>query len=741
MSGRFLLPSLLFSLLIWPAVRSAGPNQGDQRPRKDRHALLVGVSFYENLPKNKHLIGPANDVLLMRQLLLDKFQFSPDRIVVLSEQEGKERGKNAYPSRANIEREFKRLAAVVQPGDQVVIHLGGHGSQQPEDKTSPDPEPDGLDEIFLPRDVGAWNASKGTVANAIIDDELGAWLKAIRDRKASVWITFDACHSATMIRGGDAREVARDLDPVGDLGVPKEAIKEAVAFAAKRDAGNIERARGGETPPPFKLAAEGGLVAIYACQPNEVTYERELPAQCKDGKIHGLLTYALCKVLTEATEKGRAPITYNELARRIQAQYVQWGRTSPTPVIEGIDRDRQVLGDKVWPGRSSIVLGADADGYTINAGALQGLTEGSILAVMSPPDEGDQLLGHVRVKELRTSSAGVEPCAFGKTSVAKTLPAGGACKTVYVDMGDQQLRVAVDPLDAGDKPVPPAVRAELEKSLKGLFGPESLLRPAEQAAQADWLVRLQGEQVILVPGSGWSSAARAPNGLEGFGPRPIDADLAAWLKAGLTQIARADSLKRLAARADAGAGDQAVRLELKLWRRKDAADKIGSFPIAWPAPDIVSYDGDRVVVKITNKGKVPVDVTVLYVDSGFGIDCLYPSEGGFNRLRPGESQPVFFGFNSKTAGAEQVVVIGLRGNDQPIELSALAQPTLAAVANKAKTRGDNLDRALDSPLGKLLKRGMYGEGGTRGRTTEDLNDYTMLMVPFTVRPEKRGGSK
>src|SRR5205085_847662 len=86
------------------AVPKAGP------ARKDRHALLVGVTFYPNLDKSRHLVGPGNDVHLLRKLLVEKFQFSPDQVAVLSEEEGKKRGDGSYPTKANIEREFKRLA-------------------------------------------------------------------------------------------------------------------------------------------------------------------------------------------------------------------------------------------------------------------------------------------------------------------------------------------------------------------------------------------------------------------------------------------------------------------------------------------------------------------------------------------------------------------------------------------------------------------------------------------------------
>ena len=732
---------LLAILGFLPGAGRSQPTKTASGVRTDRLALLVGVTFYESLPKAKHLNGPGNDVLLMRKLLLDKFQFNSEQIVVLSEDEGTARGKEYYPTRANIEREFKRLARVVQPGDQVVIHMGGHGSQQPEDKNSPDPEPDGLDEIFLPRDVKAWDRGKGTVANAIIDDEVGAWLKAIRDRKASVWITFDSCHSGTMIRGSDDTEVTRDLDPTKDLGIPAQDIKEAIDFAAKRDAKNPERSRGGDMPAPFKLAQEGGIVAIYACQPNEVTYERAMPPMAKEGKTYGLLTFTMCRILTEMTEKSKEPITYNELIRRIHGQYVQWGRSNPTPLIEGVDRDRQILGDKVWPGRSSILLEKGDDGFRITGGALHGLTPGSIFAVMPPPGAGDKLVGHVRIKDLGMYTAEVEPCPHGKAPVVKELPEGGVCKLVFVDMGDQQLQVAVDPRDSDDKSVPEAKRTELEKIVRALAGPQSLIKPIDKVSQADWLVRVQRDQVILVPATGWS-VARAPIGDAQFGPAPIDGKLGEWLEDALNRIARAESLKRLAAGGDPAGGEEGIRLELKMTRKKNTADKLGSIPISWPTADVSVFNADRLVIQVMNKSRFPVDVTLLYVDSAYGIGCWFPRGGADNRLRPGEkiTPPVSPKFNNKTSGKEHLIVIAVKGKGPPIDFSQLVQPTLERALEKAGTRGDDLRQSLETPLGKLLQRGMYGQSGTRGSTPEEMEDYGFLVVPFHVMSKNRPAS-
>src|SRR5205807_1272666 len=113
---------------------------------------------------------------------------------------------------------------------------------------------------------------------------------------------------------------------------------------------------------------------------------------------------------------------------RIHAQYVNWGRTFPTPLIEGSDRDREVFGDKVWPNRSSITLAQGDDGLKINGGAMLGLTRGSILEVHPPPGEADKLLGHVRIAELRNLDADVESCAYADQPAVKSLPAGSSCK-------------------------------------------------------------------------------------------------------------------------------------------------------------------------------------------------------------------------------------------------------------------------------------------------------------------------
>ena len=157
---------------------------GSENHGAERHALLVGVSEYTHLDQRLWLKGPTNDVALMRRLLQER-GFKPHNIRVLGVEPERQ------PTRALILEELQRLAGITTKGDFVYLHFSGHGSQQPAGDAAD--EPDKLDEIFLPADVGAWEQGIGSVKNAIVDNEVGAAITAIRQGGAFVWAVFDSC--------------------------------------------------------------------------------------------------------------------------------------------------------------------------------------------------------------------------------------------------------------------------------------------------------------------------------------------------------------------------------------------------------------------------------------------------------------------------------------------------------------------------------------------------------------------
>ncbi len=215
-----LLAVLLLGILVGCAARDTGrPNaprpeestrEREENPRaaplplpatdkssNRRHALLVGCTRYDCLPPAlSNLEGPGNDVVLLRKVLQERFHFPEENITVLSESAGDDN----RPTLAHIRREFDRLLHRIRSGDQVVILLSGHGSQQPDQP--PLDEADGLDELFLPADARPPRDGEEVWSNVLADDELGERTQQLIDRGVHVWLIADSCHSGTLLRGG-----------------------------------------------------------------------------------------------------------------------------------------------------------------------------------------------------------------------------------------------------------------------------------------------------------------------------------------------------------------------------------------------------------------------------------------------------------------------------------------------------------------------------------------------------------
>jgi uncharacterized caspase-like protein len=692
--------------------RAVAPETNPAEQGSAKRALLVGVTRYDHLPKAVHLSGPANDVQLMRKLLQECYRFPAAAIVTLTEDEGT---PDRRPTRANIEREFRRLAEQSQQGDQVVILLAGHGARQPADADNR--EPDGIDEIFLPADVDKWRDFPEKVPNAIIDKEMGKWLQAITTKKAYVCIIFDCCHSGTMTRG---TEVVRELPP-GHL-VPQTELDKARARAAQRG-----RTRGGpaEKPPAYVPREPSDyLVAIYACRETETTPESPQPLESPRAEYHGLLTYSLVDILTKSAA-SKAPLTYRELGQRLQVRYAARPQGSPTPLVEGKAQGLVVLGTE-QPARPRLLLSRHQGTYKVNAGDLYGLTIGSVLAVYSPAgtDVEPKLLGHVRVGAIQAFEATVEPCAYEKSPVASDLPPLSTCQPVAIDYGLRRFKVALQ--------VPPGqatARQQLMKALEPLGGTKDrLMEIVDDPRQAEWLICLDQGKVQLVE----ASDNRAPFVL----PGPDSPGLNAALRRSLERIYRARNLIGLSSRFEdqRTRGTASVDVEVEVLRHKGekAPGEV------WPRPSggWVFRPGDFISFRVTNKSEsLSVDVTLLVVGSDFQIQPFYPREGEVAKsIKPGESidtpPPPGQISNEPPFGPECLVVIAVPAKNPPADFSALAQEGLA------RARGVDGSNSLKSPLGQLLEAAMF-RSGTRGPLTRKVAEqHGMRVLTWRTEPAR-----
>ena len=347
--GLLSVPGVL-SICSETLVSSAAQVSPSTSSGAQRRALLIGVTDFQDARlKARSLKGPGNDVELFRQVLeRAPLSVPAANIRVLK---GGVADPALRPTRANIQREFARLAQVSKEGDQVVILLAGHGSQQPANKEPAEDEPDGLDEIFLPEDAAGWDGTIGRVKNAVVDDEIRVWVNSIRSKGAFVWLLIDACQSGTMARG---LEVERQI-PMSEL-VPEDAIEKA----------QTNRRGAAETDAILGLSdSAGDVAALYAAHMTETTPEKPLPNA--NSPVHGLFTYTVADILSQSS----TPLTYRELALRVLERYRAMPRYSPTPLFEGGGLDRQILGQQTWPERPQLLLGERTSGgaWVLRAGS------------------------------------------------------------------------------------------------------------------------------------------------------------------------------------------------------------------------------------------------------------------------------------------------------------------------------------------------------------------------------------
>ena len=137
--------------------------------------LLIGVSDYDQAAGLDDLKGPAKDVRLLARLLSGR---GLTDITMLAD--GVAGAKR--PTYAAIMAALAEQAEIAQSGDFVYIHLSGHGSRQADQNGE---ETDGLDEVFLPADVRRAEAGGNIIPNALVDDDIGAAVRAIRMRGAT----------------------------------------------------------------------------------------------------------------------------------------------------------------------------------------------------------------------------------------------------------------------------------------------------------------------------------------------------------------------------------------------------------------------------------------------------------------------------------------------------------------------------------------------------------------------------
>ena len=615
---------------------------------RENHALLIGVNQYQNLAERWWLKGPGNDVQLVAQYLTTQapVPFAPGNVTVLSD--GVEGAP--LPTLAAIRTAFAELTAEVQPGDFVYLHFSGHGTQAP--ALDPATELDGLDELFLPADIGKWSNQVGAVENALIDDEIGALIDGLRAKGANVWAVFDSCHSGTVTRSLDGAEEevrTRQLPPEA-LGIDPEAVEEVTT----RSIGDPRA-----TEAPFDAGqGQGSFVAFFAAQTNEVTPEKNLPKGKPDRRPQGVFTFTLMEVLAEYPQA-----TYGQIGQEVLRRYSVKNLAKSTPLFEG-DLDQVAFSGEGGERVSQWQAEVTEAGLTIPAGSLHGLSEGARLAVMATAtDADDAALGYVELTSVDTFTATGQPVAVDGKVLPADLPRGVTLRKLDETL-NFTLSVALPP--PGSAPAD-ALLAALD-DLTASAGPRLNFVAADQDADLRLAVLPDSprpDAIWVLPSTGLA---------EDFGSTPsvstADKDgeaLAATLADTLTTMARAQNLLKLGAAVGAGSLD----VEVELLTRTPEDRTLKPLPFT-PVPTLLPDDEVHVLAKNNTDG--PVDVNVLYIGADWSISHWFSG-----RLQPGdELKKGLFKISDEVLGQERMLVVVTPAKPQsPVEdLSYLAQDAL-----------------------------------------------------------------
>ncbi|ORX34836.1 caspase domain-domain-containing protein [Kockovaella imperatae] len=151
-----------------------------------RKALCIGINYFGS---SSQLAGCINDARNVQKFLIERYQYRPEDIVMLTDDAQNPR---QIPTRANMIQAMQWLVAGAQPNDALFFHYSGHGGQT---KDLDGDEDDGYDEVIYPVDFKQ--------SGHIVDDDSDTNRHEIMVRPlppgCRLTAIFDSCHSGSCL--------------------------------------------------------------------------------------------------------------------------------------------------------------------------------------------------------------------------------------------------------------------------------------------------------------------------------------------------------------------------------------------------------------------------------------------------------------------------------------------------------------------------------------------------------------
>jgi hypothetical protein len=380
-----------------------------QSARPRLHAMIVGLNTYTGRDAKgpiRALKGCVNDA---RDIAQQVGRLDPGFFGVLGTdaRSGLEKGP---VRRQDFFSAWREMLAAAVPGDTVLLTFSGHGFQVPVLPGNPTNEADCLDETLV---LTGYSVSDGRNGEHIIDDELDELFRAAHAKGVVVVFVSDSCHSGTVYRAVELRDVSyRTLNPGQGARGSASAAACTVAAAA---------------PPEAPL----NLLFLAASQENEL-----VPEISVGGQFHGALSVAVARAL-----EGRAAtdgvITAYSLARFVLGHVRDLSDGGQHPDVAWPPSRDQDAAERPTQATPTSVLGVRRD---------------TRLFVLADRRTDAGAIGPVRLRILGRSAAEQQAIVSGLKNALLAGEADAAALVWDADrrlvLNDQRHRIAED-VDAG----------------------------------------------------------------------------------------------------------------------------------------------------------------------------------------------------------------------------------------------------------------------------------------------------
>jgi hypothetical protein len=586
--------------------------QRDEGPR-GRAALLVGIDHYAAGEEGRappRLSGAKNDVRRVRELLLSRFGFARDDVLVLEDEQA---------THAAIVAAFHdRLIARSGPETEALFWFSGHGSRCEDLSGEAAREPGGKDSTFLAFDSRAGGAG----SLDLTDDELHSLLHALGRRTARITVVTDACHSGGAVRGAGV------LPPRFAEPPPQPPRPEDLAPLWPKDVPFVEDG------DPRRLEPLS-YVHLAACAHDEVANEHAVGLPSGDRLVHGALTF----FLLDALERLQPGTTYERLACDVGVRLAAAYRGQQAQA-EGAGLARVVFAGEFaapLPGFEAR-LRPKSRLVEVSAGRMHLLRPESVLEIRGL---GGETLGRAVLRRVEAASSLAE-----WSGEPPTVAAAAAARAIEVERAPDPLPL---PLLVAPDPALDDLAAQLAKNERPRL---AVLRDPALAAPLELAISSGGGGLELrerPEGFTLERFARPAAGRESGAPS-LPAGLAERLAKearflGLLDLAHVTGsiplsveLIELAPEATRDLGDRCVPAKIVRNPPGDGGDRrSGVVRLLDHGRDVRDIVDVRVRID-SSRRRSPAYVSILCVSEDRSVAPLYPTTQGArdNELAPGE---------------------------------------------------------------------------------------------------------